>query len=103
MIKIFVGGLPPEVSEIDLVTFISNYAEVVTIKMVRDKVSQKSKGYAFLEMKNQNEAEKAVSSLNEMIWKGNTLTVKISEGVAVKPQVKRFKPGNPVKTKRPRI
>lgn len=105
MIKIFVGGLSPEVSEMDLVVFVSIYAEVRTVKLVRDKATAKSKGYAFLEMTNQLEAEKAVAELNDITFRGNTLTVKIAEEVpvkAVKP-TKYAKVSKDVKAKRPRL
>ena len=90
MRKIFVGGLSPDIAEMDLVIFISNYAEVATIKMVRDKITKKSKGYAFLEMTNPAEAEKAVVALNGRLFKGNKLTVKLSEEAPAKPQANKY-------------
>jgi len=105
MIKIFVGGLSPEVSEMDLVVFVSIYAEVRTVKLVRDKATAKSKGYAFLEMASQLEAEKAVAELNDITFRGNTLTVKIAEEKPVQPAryLKVGKATNNIKPKRPRL
>ena len=109
MIKIFVGGLPAEVSELELVMFISLHAHINSIKIVRDKLTQKSKGYAFLEMLNPTEANNAVATLNGQRFKGNTLTVKLAEE---KPEHKapfNSKPivdqqvNKPLKKKRPRI
>ncbi len=100
MLKIFVGGLSPDVSEMDLVIFVSNYAEVRTVKLVREKSTSKSKGYAFLEMTNQQEAEKAVSELNDMVFRGKTLTVKIAAEEPAK-NVKPFKSNKPVTGPRP--
>jgi RNA recognition motif-containing protein len=102
MVKIFIGGLPPDISEMDLVIFVSLYAEVVTIKIVRDKVTRESKGYAFLEMKNSVEADKAITDLDGALFKGNNLTVKFAE---VKPaKVASFvPPGKNIKSKRPRL
>ncbi len=73
MVKIFVGGLKPNVSELDLVMFISLRAQVNTIKVVRDKVTKRCKGYAFLEMANQAEAEKAVALLNGEEFEGQVV------------------------------
>ncbi len=103
MVKIFVGGLAPDVSEIDVVILVSIYGQVITIKIVRDKVTRKSKGYAFLEMANQEGAEKTVEALNETRFKGNVLTVRIAdEAPAPKPKVfKRVVPGAPA-PRRPR-
>ncbi len=100
MVKIFVGGLRPDVSELDLVMFISLRAQVNTIKVVRDKVTKRCKGYAFLEMANQAEAEKAVSLLNGETYQGQALNIKISEEPAVAPKAKV---NSPYQKKRPRI
>lgn len=100
MVKIFVGGLRPDVSELDLVMFISLRAQVNTIKVVRDKVTKRCKGYAFLEMTNQVEAQKAVSLLDGETYQGQVINIKISEEAPVAPKVKV----NPLyQKKRPRI
>jgi len=78
MMKVFVGGLPPDVDELDLVGFVSTYAEVSTIKVVRDRATKKCKGYAFFQMTSDKMAERAVEELNGRRYKGNTLTVNIS-------------------------
>ncbi|MES2829139.1 MAG: RNA-binding protein [Bacteroidota bacterium] len=78
MTKIFVGGLSSEISELDLVSFVSAYASVSTIKIVRDRITKKCKGYAFLEMENESEAEKAISRVDGLQYKGNRLTVKVA-------------------------
>ncbi|MEJ2883030.1 RNA recognition motif domain-containing protein [Pedobacter sp. GR22-6] len=103
MVKIFVGGLPPDVSEIDVVIQVSIYGQVITIKIVRDKVTRKSKGYAFLEMANQDGAEKAVEALNGTRFKGNVLTVRIADEAPAKPKVyRKVGPGTAVPPRRPR-
>lgn len=103
MVKIFVGGLAPDVSEIDVVIQVSIYGQVITIKIVRDKVTRKSKGYAFLEMATQEGAERAVEELNGTRFKGNVLTVKIAEEAPPKPKVyKKVGPGTGFVPKRPR-
>ncbi|ACU05196.1 MULTISPECIES: RNA recognition motif domain-containing protein [Pedobacter] len=100
MVKIFVGGLRPDVSELDLVMFISLRAQVNTIKVVRDKITKRCKGYAFLEMTSQAEAEKAVALLNGEEYQGQVLNIKISEEVAPPPKIKT---NHTYQKKRPRI
>ena len=78
MMKVFVGGLPPDVDELELVGFVSTYAEVSTIKVVRDRITKKCKGYAFFQMTSDKMAERAVSELDGRRYKGNTLTVNVS-------------------------
>lgn len=94
MVKIFVGGLRPDITELDLLMYISLRANVNTIKIVRDKVTKRCKGYAFLEMASQAEAEKAVSLLNGEEYQGQTLNIKVAEEVAPppKPYAKTNKP-----------
>ncbi|EDM37702.1 RNA binding protein [Pedobacter sp. BAL39] len=103
MVKIFVGGLSSETSEMDLVMFISLHGQVVTIKIVRDKVTRKSKGYAFLEMANQEEADKAVAALNGATFKGNELTVRVAAETPPKaPVYKKVGPPSAAPGLRPR-
>lgn len=73
MVKLFVGGLPPEVKELDLVQLIAIYGEVQTIKVIRDKLTEKCKGYAFLEMKDYDAAKNVIMSLSGELFKNNTL------------------------------
>jgi len=64
MVKLFVGGYPPEFTELDIVQLIAPYATVVTIKVVRDKISKKPKGYAFLEVEDVAGADRAMDALD---------------------------------------
>jgi RNA recognition motif-containing protein len=50
MIKLFVGGFPPESEEMELAQLLSGFSQVSIIKIVRDKLSKKPKGYAFIEI-----------------------------------------------------
>jgi RNA recognition motif-containing protein len=79
MVKLFVGGLPPEVKELDLVQIIAIYGEVQTIKVIRDKLTNKCKGYAFLEMKDYDAAKNVIMSLSGELFKKNTLFFNVVE------------------------
>lgn len=94
MVKIFVGGLRPDVTELDLLMYISLRANVNTIKIVRDKVTKRCKGYAFLEMVSQAEAEKAVSLLHGEDFQGQILNIKVAEEIAPPPKA-YVKPNKP--------
>lgn len=113
MIKLFVGGFPLDMTELDLVKMINLHGEVVTIKIVRDKKTRICKGYAFLEMKDREGAENAVNALDGTPIADRILNVKINEETPVKPVApKRFfgnsnnnsfkKPAETVRNKRPR-
>lgn len=74
-VKIFISGYPQDYDELALVQLVSPYGEVSTIKIVRDKQTGKSKGYAFIEMINRVAAEDVVIALDGMEMKDKLLTV----------------------------
>jgi len=91
MTKLFVGGLRPDVSEMDLAMLIGLYCNIETIKVVRDRATHKCKGYAFVETLKADDAQKVVSILNGESFKGNTLTIKISlDGAPKPPKLTKF-------------
>jgi len=102
MVKIFIGGLPDNIQEMDLAIFVSLHGRVETIKVVRDRATGKCKGYAFLEIFSLPDAKNIVSTLNGESFKGNIITVKISEE---ENKTQPFKPkaNQPFKSKRPRL
>lgn len=84
MVKLFVGGFPLDMTELDLVKIINLHGEVSTIKIVRDKKTRICKGYAFLEMKDREGAENAVIALDGTPMGDRILNVKINEETFVK-------------------
>ena len=77
MTKLFVGGFPLNITELELVQLISPHGTVNTIKIVRDKKTGKCKGYAFLEMSDKIDAQNAIFALNGTPLKDKTLTLNI--------------------------
>jgi RNA recognition motif-containing protein len=116
MIKLFVGGFPLEIEEIELAKLFALHGDISTIKIVRDKKTRVCKGYAFIEMMDRVGGENAVEALNGTLMDGKVLTVKINEEAVVsttsmptatmqtRPPVyqKVVKLGDEVKKKRPR-
>ncbi|MFC4210421.1 RNA recognition motif domain-containing protein [Pedobacter lithocola] len=91
MIKLFVGGLRPDVSEMDIAMLIGLYCNIETIKVVRDRATHKCKGYAFVETSKLEDAQRVISALNGESFKGNVLTIKVSEDEAPKaPKFNKF-------------
>lgn len=62
--NIYVGNLNYEVDEIDLKEIFEEYGTVSSAKIITDKYSGRSKGFGFVTMENQTEANKAISELN---------------------------------------
>ncbi|WP_114937731.1 RNA recognition motif domain-containing protein [Mucilaginibacter endophyticus] len=96
MVKLFVGGFPLEMTELELVKMIGPHGDVETIKIVRDKKTRICKGYAFLEMKDRTGAENAVIALDGTEIGDRVLSVKINDDFVKKtpPPRKSFGYGN---------
>jgi len=73
--NIYVGNLASDVSEHELTELFSKYGKVQEIKIIRDMFSQQSKGFGFVEMPSNSEAQTAMKELNTFELKGKKLTV----------------------------
>ena len=62
--KMYVGNINYETNEDQLNEAFSEYGEVVSVNIVTDKFSGKSRGFAFVEMTNDEEADSAMAGLN---------------------------------------
>lgn len=72
---IYIGGLPFDLSEGDIVTIFSQYGEPVHVNLVRDKETGKSKGFAFLKYEDQRSTDLAVDNLGGATVMGRVLRV----------------------------
>ncbi|GLB51496.1 hypothetical protein NBRC110019_05350 [Neptunitalea chrysea] len=77
--NIFIGSLPYSIVEADLEEAFGDYGTVESVKIIMDKFSGKSKGFGFIEMPNDEEAQKAIDELNGASVEGRTIVVKKSE------------------------
>ena len=73
--NIYVGGLDYNVTEDELKTAFSEFGEVGDVKVISDKISGRSKGFGFVEMPNNSEAEEAMKALDGTELKGRPLKV----------------------------
>ncbi|KAL8634909.1 MAG: hypothetical protein Q9228_007546 [Teloschistes exilis] len=72
---IYIGGLPFNLSEGDIITIFSQFGEPTFVKLVRDKETGKSKGFAFLKYEDQRSTDLAVDNLGGATIMGRTLKV----------------------------
>ena len=72
--KLYVGNLNYSVTESDLHGLFQKYGEIKAVSLISDKYSGQSKGFAFVEMANPADAEKALAE-NGVEFMGRTLTV----------------------------
>ena len=73
--KLFVGNLSFNTTEGDLLELFKQSGNVVKCELILDKFTSKSRGFAFVEMGSQDEANKAVAELNGKELDGRALTV----------------------------
>ncbi|WP_333810474.1 RNA recognition motif domain-containing protein [Flavobacterium sp.] len=77
--NIFVGSLPFSVEEADLRGYFEEYGAVDSVKIISDKFTGRSKGFGFVEMANDAEAQKAIDELNGGTIEGRKIVVNKSE------------------------
>ena len=73
--RIYVGNLSYDTTEDELKKDFSAFGEVVSVSVVTDRYSGRSKGFAFVEMTNKAEADAATTGLNGKAVKERTLVV----------------------------
>jgi len=73
--NIYVGNLDYKVNENDLESLFGQYGEVSSAKVIADKYSGRSKGFGFVTMDNDEEANKAIGELHGMSYKSRDLVV----------------------------
>jgi RNA recognition motif-containing protein len=73
--KIFVGNLSFNTSEGDILDLFKQSGTVTSCELIMDKFTNKSRGFAFVEMGSQEEAAKAIAALNGKELDGRALTV----------------------------
>ncbi len=73
--KLYVGNLPYETGENELQELFSRAGTVETVKVMRDMATGRARGFAFVEMSTDDEAQKAITELNEFQLGGRGLTV----------------------------
>lgn len=73
--RLYVGNLPYNVSSSDLQSLFSAHGEVQSAEVISDRMTGRSKGFGFVEMSNDEEAEAAITALNGQDHGGRALTV----------------------------
>ncbi|TET64986.1 MAG: RNA-binding protein [Candidatus Aminicenantes bacterium] len=73
--NIYVGNLPREATEDDLRQAFEAFGEVSSAKIITDKFTGDSKGFGFVEMSNNSEAQSAISGLDGKDLKGSSIRV----------------------------
>ncbi len=73
--RLYVGGLPYQTTEQDLIDLFSQGGEVASAVVITDRDTGRSKGFGFVEMDNEQEARAAIDRLNGSMLGSRTITV----------------------------
>jgi len=73
--NIYVGNLSYETTEEDLKEAFKAFGEVNSVRLIKDKYTDRSKGFGFVEMPDEAQAKSAIEGLNEKDLKGRNLKV----------------------------
>lgn len=93
MIRIFVGSLPYTTSNEELQKLFESFGAVTSATIITDKFSGQSKGFGFVEMANDEEANKAIQELNGYQLGGRGLAVSVARPREERPARDNFRSG----------
>jgi RNA recognition motif-containing protein len=77
--NIYVGNLPWSTTTDDLYAMFQQYGAVTRAQVVTDRETGRSRGFGFVEMPNEAEAQAAIAALNEQPMNGRPLTVNVAK------------------------
>ena len=77
--NIYIGQLPYSVNEDEIREVFAEYGEIASLNLIKDKFSGQSKGFGFIDMPNNSEADKAIKALNKSTLKGREIKVNQAE------------------------
>jgi len=84
--NMYIGNLAYDVTEDDLRNAFSEFGEVSSVKIIIDKFSGRSKGFGFVEMPSNSEADQAIKALNGKVFNGRSIKVNQAEAKRKRPQ-----------------
>jgi len=74
--NIYIGNLGYSVRENDLKEVMEDYGAVVSVKIVKDRETGRSKGFGFVEFENAEDAKRVIAELNGSEYAGRPLVIK---------------------------
>lgn len=83
--KLYVGGLPYSTTEDELRSHFAQAGSVTSAVIIMDKMSGRSKGFGFVEMSSEEEAQKAISMFHDQDFGGRKLTVNEARPMEARP------------------
>ncbi|HLP10845.1 MAG TPA: RNA-binding protein [Flavobacteriales bacterium] len=84
--NLYIGNIPYTMSESDLTQLFANFGEVSSLNVVKDKVTNRSKGFGFVEMPDDSAASAAINELNGKEINGRKIIVNEARPKTDKPR-----------------
>lgn len=84
--KLFVGKLSYNTTDEGLEALFASYGKVVSAQVITDRGTNQSKGFGFVEMEDQEAAQKAINELNGKEFEGRTIVVNVAKPREDRPQ-----------------
>ncbi len=82
--RLYVGGIPYDSTEEDLKTAFQGAGNVTFVKIIMDKMTNRPKGFGFVEMETEEEAQKAIEMFDGKEFAGRT--IKVNEAKPMEPR-----------------
>lgn len=84
--KLFVGGLPYSVTDSKLEEMFAEIGTVVSAVVIIDRMTSQSKGFGFVEMENDKDADEAIKKLNDTEVEGRSIIVNVARPKTERPK-----------------
>jgi RNA recognition motif-containing protein len=84
--NLYIGNIPYSISEAELTQLFANFGEVTALNVVKDKVTNRSKGFGFVEMPDDSAATAAINELNGKEVNGRQIIVNEARPKTDKPR-----------------
>ncbi len=91
--NIYISNLSYDVNDADLRELFEEYGAVSSARVITDKFSGRSRGFGFVEMDNDEEAQKAIEELNQAEYDGKTISVSVAKPREERPERRPYSGG----------
>lgn len=88
MITLYICNLPYAAEDQELRILLSQFGAVQNVRIAKDRETGNSRGFAFVEMEQRADGERAITALNDGKWSGRVLTVREAQNRPPQPREK---------------
>jgi RNA recognition motif-containing protein len=92
--NIYIGNLSFNTTEATLKSLFAEYGDVESVKVIKDRFSGRPKGFGFIEMPSNSEADQAIKALNGNLIDGSNVKVKPADPGGKRPKKRSFRRRN---------